>query len=66
MHAGIHDPYAQPAHKGRIMRVMNSKFSIIFKVPKTVKILKDRHTPTNGLKSFQNKQILAQTKINPP
>ncbi len=40
--ASVPDPYAQRAHKGRSMRVRNSIFSIIFKVPKTSKILKNR------------------------
>ncbi len=33
--ASFPDPYAQRAHKGRSMRVRNSIFLIIFKVPKT-------------------------------
>jgi hypothetical protein len=41
--ARVPDPYAQRAHKGRSMRVRNSVFSIIFKVPKTAKILKNRY-----------------------
>ncbi len=38
--ASVPDPYAQRAHKGRRMRVRNSIFLLIFKVPKTSKILK--------------------------
>ncbi len=41
--AWVPDPYAQRAHKGRSMRVRNSIFSTIFKVPKTAKILKNRY-----------------------
>ncbi len=37
----VPDPYAQRAHKGRSMRVRNSIFLMIFKVPKTSKILKN-------------------------
>ena len=39
--ASVPDPYAQRAHKGRSMRVRNSIFLIIFKLPKTSKILKN-------------------------
>jgi hypothetical protein len=37
--ASVPDPYAQHALKGQSMRVRNSIFLIIFKVPKTSKIL---------------------------
>ncbi len=40
--ASVPDLYAQRAHKGWSMRVRNSIFSIIFKLPKTSKILKNR------------------------
>ncbi len=39
--ASVPDKYAQPAHKGRSMRVRNSIFLIIFKVPKTSKNFKN-------------------------
>ena len=35
--ASVPDPYAQRAHKGRSMRLRNSIFLVIFKVPKTKK-----------------------------
>jgi hypothetical protein len=58
--AWVPDPYSQPVHKSRSMRVSSSKFSIIFKVPKTKKILKQSPlTLTNGLKSFQKKKFFA-------
>jgi hypothetical protein len=37
-----HQFLTQRAHKGRSMGVRNSIFLIIFKVPKTAKILKNR------------------------
>ncbi len=40
--ASVPDPSAQRAHKGRSMRIRNSIFSIIFKLPKTSKIKKNR------------------------
>ncbi len=43
VHASVPDPYAQHAHKGQIMCVRKSKFVIIFKVPKTSKILKNHY-----------------------
>ncbi len=39
--ASVPDPYAQHAQKGRSMRVRNSIFLIIFKVPKTSKNFKN-------------------------
>ena len=39
--ASVPDPYAQRAHKGRSMRLRNSIFLIIFKVPKTSKNVKN-------------------------
>ncbi len=63
--AWVPDPYAQRAHKGRIMRVRNSNLSVIFKVPKTAKILKNPYWHQLMVsKEFWKKFFLAQTKIN--
>jgi hypothetical protein len=62
-HAEHARKYAQRVHKGRSMRVRNSIFLIILKVPKTSKILKKSlFTLTNGLKSFPKNKYFAQTQ----
>jgi len=61
--ASVPDPYAQRAHKGRSMRVRNSIFSTIFKVPKTAKILKNRYWHQHMVsKASQKKFFFVQTK----
>jgi hypothetical protein len=56
--ASVPDLYAQCARKSRSMRVRKSIFSIIYKVPKTVK---------NFNKRSQNLHAkVAQTQKNPP
>ncbi len=57
--ASAPDTHAQHAHKGQSMRIRNSIFLIILKVPKTSKILKKSlFTVTNGLKSYLKKKIV--------
>ena len=59
----VPDPYAQRAHKDRSMRVRNSIFSTIFKVPKTAKILKNRYWHKHMVsKASQKKFFLVQTQ----
>ena len=61
--AWVPDPYAQRVHKGRSMRVRNSIFSTIFKVPKTAKILKNRYWHQHMVsKASQKKNFFVQTQ----
>jgi hypothetical protein len=66
--ASVPDPYAQRAHKGRSMRVRNSIFLIIFKVPKTSKNFKNlcwrlqMVSKASGKKNF----FCPNSKKNPP
>ena len=61
--AWVPDPYAQRAHNGRSMRVRNSIFSTIFKVPKTAKILKNRYWHQHMVsKAFQKNFFFVQTQ----
>ncbi len=55
--ASVPDPYAQRAHKGRSMRVRNSIFLIIFKVPKTSKILKIAKDTNKWSQKLHEKKI---------
>ncbi len=61
--ASVPDPYAQRAQKGRSMRIRNSIFLIIFKVPKTSKIFKTLYWRLQMVSKASGKKIFfAQTK----
>ncbi len=64
--AWVPDPYAQRAHKGRSMRVKSSIF-LVFKVPKTAKILKNRYWHQQMVsKASRKKFFLHKLKKIPP
>jgi hypothetical protein len=66
--ASVPDPYAQRAHKGRSMRLRNSIFLVIFKVPKTSKIFKNLCWRLQMVSKASGKKIFfgPNSKKNPP
>ena len=60
--ASVPDLYAQRAHKGWSMRVRNSIFSIILKVPKASKVLKNCYWNNKCSQKLHEKNFLPKLK----